>query len=166
MKKILMPLWLLVIVAAVSLGWLIFRDISMFVQLRSYLGFVRAQSEASVIPSFADWPLEKQLANATVVARADRRLVNGVQQAVISEVLKVKPGTEFKYKIGDHFAPADQRAQRDTEYGEGVLLMFTGQHATLQFMVAIYDGQLATGNEVSLADIRKLLESTAKGLNN
>jgi hypothetical protein len=113
-----------------------------------------------MMAAFSSWPIAKQIASCSIIARADRTLVNGIYKATIVEIMKQTPGVVFKYKVGDHFPPADQRAEANTEYGDGVLLLFTGRDAEFQTMIAIYNGRLATAGRTSLDEVRAMLVAT------
>ena len=51
---------------------------------------------------------------------------DGKSRAVISEILKQEPGTMFYYRVGDEYPNASFYPQDNSNYGDGVVIFFTG----------------------------------------
>lgn len=146
MKRVLIPIWILVAISSLILGVLMFRG-------------DRGSSLTSALgpEDFYNWPLDRQVATATVIARADWRVENGVYKCIVAEIIKQKPGTQFDYKIGDEFSRGNQPAKPNTNYGEGQVLFFTDAPPTLRHISVISDGRLIGLGEVRLNTIREMV---------
>ena len=84
----------------------------------SFTGGETLASQAPAVPSrldsqvtnFHDWPLEKQIATASVIALARYEKDGDRTKCVISEILKQAPGTKFYYIASRSVRRSDKEA--------------------------------------------------------
>jgi hypothetical protein len=57
---------------------------------------------------FNHWPVEKRIAEASVIAITTHRIEAGKLTSSISEILKSTPGTVFRFKVGDKYLPGSR----------------------------------------------------------
>ena len=91
--------------------------------------------------TFHQLDVDEQIKLASVIAIA--KYVpsdDGKSIAVISEILKKKPGTMFYYEIGDEFPDASIFAEDHTNYGDGLVIFFTGSPAMMRLSMT-YKGE-------------------------
>lgn len=154
MKKLLVPIWLLVLIALVILIVLILRLASPD-SARTSLADAQAAT-SNRVEDFYAWPIDRQVAIATVIARGEWKVEAGNYKCMIAEIIKEQPGTTFGFKVGDEFSRGNQRAKPNTDYGDGELIFFTGTPPVLQFIIPISNGRLV-GGDVSVDTIRAMV---------
>ncbi len=82
---------------------------------------------------FHEWPLERQIQKASVIAIARYEKDNGRLKCVISEILKQAPDTKFYYKVGDEYRPSSVYPRDNASYGDGQIIFFTGSPAFMRY---------------------------------
>jgi hypothetical protein len=106
---------------------------------------------------FHDWPLEKQIAAASVIALTKHRAENGKIKSVIVELLKLKPGTAFYYKLGDEYG-SEYNAKERTAYGDGQVMFFVGSPAQFRYSTT-YSGDRILGlGDMPIALLRQKIQ--------
>lgn len=113
--------------------------ISLVLSLVPMIRFPRAtQSRPTGIPSeaqsdpyndFHAWPLDRQIASASVIVATTWTKDGDRTKNVVSEILKQKPGTSFYYKVGDEYADMDYYPEHDVQ---GEIIFFTGSPAEMR----------------------------------
>jgi hypothetical protein len=103
---------------------------------------------------FFEWPLEKQIQAASVIALGEHRIQDGQVRTYIVEILKRKPGTTFHYKVGDEMGTR-QAVRANTSYGDGQVMFFLGSPAQFRFSTSYRDGRVATLGGMPLELLRK-----------
>lgn len=97
-----------------------------------------ADPDAKAKAPFHELPVEEQIAAATVIALAKfERSADGKMKAVITEFLKKSPATTVYYNVGDEYPPATYFPREGTNYGDGVVIFFTGSPATMSLSSTI-----------------------------
>jgi hypothetical protein len=143
-KKLLITASVLAVLFVAGLGlWGILRD------------------PAIMLSTFADdfytWPVERQVAASTVIARGEWRIEGDEYKCIIAEIIKRDPGVSFDYNVGDEFRKGNQRAMPHTTYGEGQVLFFGGSPPTLRFITAVDRGRLVGLGETTLDALRAVV---------
>lgn len=77
-------------------------------------------------------------ANFIVLAKYEKS-PNGKMRAIIKEFLKKDVNTPIYYKIGDEYPGSSFYPEKNTSYGDGVVIFFTGSPATMK-MSMTYSG--------------------------
>lgn len=156
MKKLLIPMWTLVLISLLILATLVSSRFAPTVVSPSHK--ISLPDNRSIEEDdFFLLPIEKQVGMASVIARSEWKLEGDVYKCVIAEILKQKPGALFPYKIGDEYSPGNQSVKPNTVYGDGQVLFFTGAPPRLRFITAISDGRLIGSGDVRLDGIRELI---------
>ena len=109
-------------------------------------------SQAPAIPSrfdtqvtnFHDWPLEKQITTASVIALARYEKDGDRTKCVISEILKQAPGTKFYYNVGDEYRQCSHYPKPNEDRGDGQVMFFLGNPAEFRFSTS-FRGDRLTG---------------------
>ena len=93
--------------------------------------------------------LEEQIKKSSVIAIAKYvPSSDGKMKAIIKEFLKKEPGVTIYYKIGDEYSSSSYYPKENTNYGDGVIMFFTGSPATMKMSMTY------SGNRIrSLGDI-------------
>ena len=105
---------------------------------------VRPETESESL-DFSEMGPDEIIKHSSVIALAKfEHAPDGMLRARISEILKQDPGVEIKYKPGDEYPSANRYPRAGTDYGEGVVLFFTGSPATMRMSMS-YDGDSIGG---------------------
>jgi hypothetical protein len=91
---------------------------------------------------FYEWPLEKQVANASVIVLTKFERDGPRIKSIISEILKLAPGTTFNYHVGDEYARGSRYVRENTSYGDGEIIFFTDSPATMRYSSTYQGGRL------------------------
>lgn len=104
--------------------------------------------------SFNEWPLEKQIQEATVIAVGQNKEDNGEIRCVITEIIKRSPGIKFNLKIGDECEQGRyHRHNKLQNFGDGQIMFFTGNPATIKLLLAYSNNRIRV-NEMTIGDLR------------
>ena len=100
-------------------------------------------------PPFHELPVEQQIATASVIALARYEPApDGRLKAVIKEILKKTPGTEFYYAVGDEYTSGSYYPVEGRNRGDGMVIFFKGSPAMMRMSMTY------TGDRIhSLGDI-------------
>ena len=103
---------------------------------------------------FNELPTEKQVKYASVILITKHETTPARVREVIAEILKVKPGTEFHYKVGDELPDLSMPAGSACQ-GDGDVVFMVGSPAQLR-EVTSYTGPRLDGNAgLLVADLRE-----------
>jgi len=107
--------------------------------------------------NFHDWPLDKQIQAASVIALAKHHVEKDQVKTIFAEILKQTPGTTFYYKIGDEWR-MNQPVRPNTSYGNGQLMFFVGSPAQFRFSTSFSDGRITGFGDMPLELLRKKIK--------
>lgn len=115
---------------------------------------------------FSDWPLARQVAEASVVVLTAPQGSGAKRRMVIQEVLKQAPGTLFGYRVGDGYDPwGDVRKRSDLPPVQGGMLTFlvdSPARPVYATSYALEDRQACNvGRSACLEQLRALVRSGA-----
>lgn len=98
---------------------------------------------------FHQLKLEEQIEKSSVIAIAKYEpSSDGKMKAIIKEFLKKEPGVIIYYQIGDEYQASSYYPKENTNYGDGIVMFFTGSPATMRMSMTY------SGNRIhSLGDI-------------
>ena len=106
------------------------------------------QDPESALPSgapFRELDLDEQIRKSSVIALAVfEPSSDGRMKAVIKEFLKKESGVTVYYDLGDEHAPSSHFPEASTDYGDGVIIFFTGSPAVMQMSMS-YSGDRIRG---------------------
>jgi len=113
---------------------------------------------------FYSLSIEEQIANSSAIALAKFQPADdGRMQAVIVEYLKLEPGTEIRYSVGDEYRSSSYYPNSDRIRGDGEVIFFTGSPASMELSTSVYGDRVTGLNDIPLALFReKCSESAAQ----
>lgn len=112
--------------------------------------------------NFHEWPVEKKVQAASVIAVAKWEKSDSTMKCVISEILKQAPNTTFYYKVGDEFRPGNRQIRDNTSYGDGQVLFFTGSPASFRYSTSYTDDRIAGSGDMPITELRELIGKSNK----
>ena len=148
LRKLTFAVWalVLVLVANVVLQLLTYFAPSMYARRLFYdpqsLSSRRDYPPVDPLADFYEGPLEKQVANASVIALTKFEQDGPRIKSIISEILKETPGTTFNYHVGDEYARGSRYVRENTTYGDGEVIFFTGSPAAMRYSSTYQNGRL------------------------
>lgn len=107
---------------------------------------------------FHEWPIEKQIQSATVIAIAKWQRKDRTLKCVLSEILKQTSNTTFYYKVGDEYTPGNHAVREDTHYGDGQILFFTGAPATFRLSTSYTDDRIGGMGDMPINELRATIQ--------
>ncbi|MEQ1933339.1 MAG: hypothetical protein ABL962_05600 [Fimbriimonadaceae bacterium] len=107
---------------------------------------------------FHDWPIEKQIQSASVIAIAKWQQTDDLLKCVISEIVKQAPNTTFHYKIGDEYRSGNQAIRDNTSYGDGQIMFFTGSSATFRFSTTYRNDRIRGMGDMPINELRAIIQ--------
>ena len=126
------------------------------------IGFLSLRSGGMMFDLLADdfykWPIEKQVAEATVIARATWRVEGDDYKCIVAEVIKKAPDAVFNYAPGEEFQRGNKRARPNVTYGDGQVIFFTGVPPTLRYITAVKEGRLIGLTDTTLETLRAAVQ--------
>ena len=110
--------------------------------------------------NFPDWPVEKQIQSASVIAIGRYQKSGDTLKCILAEILKQKPDATFYYKTGDEFAHGDIHIRDNTSYGDGQIMFFTGSPARLQYSCSFTGDRIGGMGDMPLSQLRDLIRKS------
>ncbi len=103
----------------------------------------------SEMTQFYELSIDEKIERASMIAVADFvEAEDGLQRAIISEILKKDAGIEAYYDVGDEHSSSSFYPREGYKSGDGIVLFFTGSPAVMTF------GSTYSGDRISgLGDI-------------
>jgi hypothetical protein len=112
--------------------------------------------------SFHDWPVERQIQAASVIALARWEKSGPTLRCIISEILKQASNTKFYYKVGDEYRSRSLVVRDDkTDYGDGQIIFFTGSPASARFSTGWKGDRLTGLGDMPIAELRELIRKSS-----
>ena len=94
---------------------------------------------------FHELTLAEQIKQSSVIALAKYETApDGKMKAVIKEFLKKEPDVTIYYKVGDEYTPSSYYPKKNTSYGDGLVMFFTGSPAMMRMSMS-YSGDRIGG---------------------
>ena len=149
-RRLTVAVWILCVLTIINCGLSLFGLLypwAVAKRIRASLHERAPLSSATYEDQYADfheWPLERQIEKATVIAIARYEKEGGRLKCVISEILKQTPDTKFFYKVGDEYRPGSHYLKDDVMYGDGQVMFFTGSPAMMRYSCS-FEGDRITG---------------------
>jgi hypothetical protein len=153
LDRLTTAVWVLVALSALNLSTTLY---SLWPYLTHTSGPATAEALESIerYANFHDWPVDKQIQAASVIALGTHRIEKDQVKTVIAEILKQTPGTTFYYKIGDEWR-THQPLRPNASYGEGQVMFFVGSPAQFRFSTSYHDGRITGLGDMPLDVLRK-----------
>lgn len=96
-------------------------------------------------PEFHELEIDDQIKQASVIALAKfEPAPDGKKKVIITEFLKKEPGVTIYYDVGDEYASASFYPKGNADYGDGMVVFFTGSPAQMR-MSMTYSGDRIRG---------------------
>ena len=99
---------------------------------------------------FYEWPMEKKIKAASVVAVTIHKNEEGKIKSMISAIPKQSPGTTFAYHVRDEYVPAGRMPRENTFYGDGEVIFFTGSPARMRYSASYTGGRIGGFGDMPL----------------
>ena len=123
---------------------------------------LRSYPSVDPMADFYEWPLDKQVANASVIVLTKFEQDGPRIKSMISEILKLAPGTTFNYRVGDEYARGSRYVRENTSYGDGEIVFFTDSPATMRYSSTYQGGRLLGLGDLPIDVLRqKIAHSSA-----
>jgi len=171
-RNLTLAIWILSALVCIDISLSLFKTLSFFNLQKS---FQSSSPKVAPLPNpmiiedpqkgFYEWPIEKKVQTASVIAIARYENENGKLKCMISEILKKSPGTTFYYKVGDEYPPGTRYLYKDRAYGEGEIIFFTDSPASMRFSCC-FDGNRISGlGDMPLETLRKIIQKSMETSN-
>jgi len=109
--------------------------------------------------NFHEWPLERQIEKATIIAIARYDKEGGKLKCVISEILRQEPGTKFYYNVGDEYRPGSRYAKDGVQYGDGEVMFFTGSPAMMRYSCSFEGDRIGAMGDMPIETLRETVRN-------
>ncbi len=158
LKGLTLALWCLVVVSVVQMGaWLL-----PFVAPDLYVKTATSGS-APKKTAFEPWDglsLEEKVKRSSMILITQYRRDGEKLRAIIKEIPKRQPNTEFYYSLGEEYPPSSVTPRENTSYGEGDIVLLQGSPATRRESYAIYNSSIPGLGDLPLEKLRKIIAET------
>ena len=119
------------------------------------------ENSYELLNEFHDLEVDEQIKLARVIAIAKYEPSDdGKSIAVISEILKLQPGTSFYYDIGDEFPDSLYFPEDKTNYGDGLVIFFTGSPAMMRLSMTYSGERIRSLGDLPLKVFREKCKET------
>lgn len=132
------------------------------IERSEYISPDQDQSTPSFVPSrsdieaFFDASVDEQIGMSSAIALAEYvPSEDGLMRAVIREYIKVEPGTQLSYEVGDEHKSSSYYPSGDEVRGQGLVLFFTGSDARMISATAVHDGRIMGLNDIPMTLFRE-----------
>jgi hypothetical protein len=167
-RRLSVAVWVLAIVAFANLAvsvWVLFSPALLATRIMAALPQKlmppSEQEKIEEFNSFHDWPPEKQIQTASVIAIGRWEKSGSTLKCIITEILKQGPNTKFYYKIGDEYRLGSRPVRDDnTDYGEEEIMFFTGSPASFRFAMSFKGDRLTGMGDMPIAELRDLIRKS------
>jgi len=100
--------------------------------------------------------IEERIDAASAIALAKYEPSDdGRMKAVITEYLKLEPGTMVRFEIGNEYPSSSYYPTEGRNRGDGVVIFFTGSPATMQSSTSVNGDRITGLNDIPLALFRE-----------
>ena len=114
------------------------------------------------IPDFHALPPEKQIEAASAIVIAKYEKEGDRNKCVMSEVLKLAPGTKLYYKVGDEFPHCSHDIKPNENRGDGQIMFFVGNPAQFRYSSSFSGDRLRAMGDMPIELLRKQIKESAK----
>jgi hypothetical protein len=165
-NKLTIAVWALVIITAAQLTFSALALLFPSFVTRRWLQTGPHEIGSSVSSSpeefnnFYDWPVEKKIESASLIAIGKYQKSGDTLKCVISEILKQRPGTLFYYKVGDEYPNGNMHIHVDTKYGDGQIMFFTGSPAGFRYGCSFTGERIGGLGDMPMPQFRELVQKS------
>jgi hypothetical protein len=115
-------------------------------------------SSGDEFAGFHDWPIEKKIRSASVIAITTYRKEGGMLKSIVTSIPKQSQSTTFDYKIGDEYAPESRYPRENTQYGDGAIIFFTGSPPVMRLSYSYSDGRVGGAGDIPVEKLGELIK--------
>jgi len=147
--------WCLVAVSVVQMGaWLL-----PLVAPDFYMRRVTASSGVAkqALEPWEGLSFDEKVKRSSMVLITEYRRDGDKLRAIIKEIPKRVPGTQFHYALGEEYPPSTVTPKENTTYGEGDLVLLQGSPATRRESYSIYNGSIPGLADLPLSKVREII---------
>jgi hypothetical protein len=162
-RRLTLAIWILIVLVVINIGVSLFGALlppAIAKRLTASLPESFAPEFTAIqdnYAGFSDWPLEKQIAEASVIAVAKYEKDGDRYKAVISEILKKGPDIKFYYKVGEEYAQGGYYPKEGTRYGDGQIIFYTGSPASMRYSCTFDGDRIAAFGDMPFETLRKMI---------
>lgn len=160
LKRLTVAIWVLIAITTLELLFGLFVTLFPAAVARHFAAQSSDFSSAPPIDQnrdFYNWPLEKQIGAASVIAVGKMKLEDNIYKCIIAEILKQSPNTTFYYKVGDEYRQGNHAAKPGNDYGDGQLLFFVGSPAEFRYSVSFSGDRVTALGDMPLDVLRQMI---------
>ena len=161
LKKLALAVWLLCVLTVLNITIHVFEYLSMgskpFCDNNT---IVTTDMWEDPYDDFFNWPIEKQIEEASVIALTIWETDAGNLKCIVKEFLKTDPEATFYYNVGEEYKPHSKYPKKDTNYGDGEVLFFVGSPASMRYSITYRDGRLTGMGGMPLELLRQKVSKT------
>ena len=164
-RRLTIAVWALTAVLAVFVRMYLVAYIPYFSMMGDSPSEPRSSSSPSVASKLTDrynkffeWPPEKQIEAASVIAIAKYQKDGDRMKCVISEILKKAPDTKFYYNVGDEYGQCSHYMKPGEDRGDGQIMFFVGNPAEFRFSASFRGDRLTGLGDMPIDVLRKQLK--------
>jgi len=111
---------------------------------------------------FYDWPIEKQIAEASAILLTSNVDDGERILSTVSEVLLLKPGTTLHYKVGDEYRQGTRYKREGYFYCDGEVIFMTGSPAAMRYSTYCSDGRCAGLGYMPIEKLREMISALSQ----
>ena len=161
-RRLTIAVWALTTVLAVLLGMYFVAYIPFLSMMGESPSEPRPTSGPSTVSKLTDrynkfyeWPPEKQIDAASVIALAKYQKNGDRMKCIISEILKKAPETKFYYNVGDEYGQCSHYLRPGEDRGDGQIMFFVGNPAEFRFSTSLRGDRLSGLGDMPIDLLKK-----------
>ena len=137
-------------VGGVGLGWMASRAWPDAVSIP--LGSGTIEPMGGHTSNFHELPIEEQIERSSAIVLAKfEKAEDGAQKAIVTDVLKLKPGTVFHYKVGDEYPDGRRYPRQEGFSPEGLVVFFEGSPASTRMSMTFSGDRIGSLGDMPMA---------------
>jgi hypothetical protein len=107
---------------------------------------------------FHDWPIEKKIRSASVIAITTYKKEGGMLKSIVTSIPKLSQSMTFDYKVGDEYTPESRYPRENTQYGDGAIIFFTGSPPMMRLSYSYSDGRVSGAGDIPVEKLSELIK--------
>ena len=107
---------------------------------------------------FHDLPAEQKVARASAILLISYQKDGDRYKAVVAEVLKLDPGVELHYNVGDEMVMYSYYPSDDSSRGEGQVVFMLGSPAEMRSSYSFDHGRIGGMGDMPIGKLREMVK--------
>jgi hypothetical protein len=109
-------------------------------------------------PNFHELPADQKVAQASAILLVSYQKDGDRFKAVVAEVLKLNPGTELYYNVGDEMAMYSYYPTDNESRGEGQVVFMVGSPADMRSSYSFDHGRIGGMGDMPIDKLREMVK--------